>query len=163
MPRISSGVPGGDDLAIDQHRNAVGQTEHHAHVVLDDQQRAALGQAADQRDRALGFGVAHAGGRLVQQDDTGAAGDGDADLQRPLLGIGQKPRGDVAPGGEVDVVENLRGAVAHLRQAVDVLPERIAMAGRPQHARSAGFPTRVMLAKTLVTWKLRDSPRRLIW
>ena len=38
-------------------------------------------------------GVAHAGGRLVEQDDVGAAGDGDADLERALLGIGEQPAG----------------------------------------------------------------------
>jgi len=37
-------------------------------------QSAAFGQAADQRDRALGLVLTHAGGRLVQQDDVGAAG-----------------------------------------------------------------------------------------
>ena len=37
----------------------------------------------------LGLAVAHAGGRLVEQDHVGAAGDGDADLERALLGIGQ--------------------------------------------------------------------------
>ena len=68
--------------------------------MLDDQQRAAFGEAADQRHRALGLGVAHARGRLVQQDDVGAAGDGDADLQRALLGIGQQARRDVAPAVE---------------------------------------------------------------
>jgi hypothetical protein len=40
-------------------------------------------------DEALGLALAHAGGGLVQQDHVGAAGDGDADLQRALLGIGE--------------------------------------------------------------------------
>ena len=46
----------------------IGEAEHHAHVVLDHQQGPALGDAADQRDGLLGLGVAHAGGRLVEQD-----------------------------------------------------------------------------------------------
>jgi hypothetical protein len=87
---------GRDHLAIDQHRDAVGQAEHHAHVVLDHQQRLAHRHFADQRDRALGLAVAHAGGRLVEQDHVGAAGDGDADLERALLGIGQQARRHVA-------------------------------------------------------------------
>ena len=108
--------------------------------MFDDQERAAFGQAADQRDRALGFGAAHARGRLVQQDDVGAAGHRDADLERPLLGIGQKARGHVAPGGQVDVGEDLRGALAHLGQVVDVLPEGVALAGRPQHGAAQVLP-----------------------
>ena len=52
---------------------------------------------ADQRHRAVGLAVAHAGGRFVEQDDLGAAGDGDADLQRALLGIGQQAGLQIAP------------------------------------------------------------------
>lgn len=83
-------------MAVDQHRDAVGEAEHHAHVVLDDQQRLADGEAADQIHRAFGLGVAHARGRLVEQDDIGAAGDGDADFQRALFGIGEKAGRDVS-------------------------------------------------------------------
>ena len=36
--------------------------------------------------------------------------------------------------------ENLRGAVAHFGQIVDVLPERVALAGRPQHGAAQVFP-----------------------
>jgi hypothetical protein len=68
---------------------AVGQPEHHAHVVLHRQQRAAHRHLLDERDEVRGLGLAHAGGRLVEQDDAGAAGDGHADLQRALLGVGE--------------------------------------------------------------------------
>ena len=57
--------------------------------MLDDHERAALGETADQRDRAFGLRAAHAGGRFVQHDHAGATGDGDADFQLPLLGVGQ--------------------------------------------------------------------------
>ena len=88
----------GDHLAVDQHGDLVGQAEHHAHVVLDRQQRLAHGDLADQLDEAGGLAVAHAGGRLVEQDHVGAAGDRDADLERALLGIGQVHRQHVALG-----------------------------------------------------------------
>ncbi len=52
--------------------------------------------AADQLDRVFGFGAAHAGGRLVEQDDPGVAGDGDPDLERTLLRVGEDTGGDVA-------------------------------------------------------------------
>ena len=79
-------------LAVHKHRNAIGQSKHHAHVVLDDQKRAALGQAPDQRDRELGFGAAHSRGRLVKQNNIRTACNGDADLERALLGIGREAR-----------------------------------------------------------------------
>jgi hypothetical protein len=82
----------GDDLAVDQHRDLVGQPEDHAHVVLHRQQGLALRDLADELDEALGLALAHAGGGFVEQDHVGAAGDGDADLQRALLGIGQVHR-----------------------------------------------------------------------
>jgi hypothetical protein len=40
--------------------------------------------------------LAHARRGLVQQDDAGAAGDGDADFQRALLGVGEVHRQHVA-------------------------------------------------------------------
>jgi hypothetical protein len=46
--------------------------------------------------KRVGLAVAHAGGRLVEQDHVGAAGDGDADLERALLGIGQQAGQHVA-------------------------------------------------------------------
>jgi hypothetical protein len=54
-----------------------------------------------------------------------------SDLECTLLGIGEKPGAHVAPGDQVDILKDLRGALAHFRQAVDVLPERITVAGRP--------------------------------
>ena len=58
--------------------------------------------------------AAHARGRLVEQDDVGAAGDGDADLERALLGIGEHAGRHVAARGEVDLVQDLLGALAHV-------------------------------------------------
>ena len=67
------GRTGGDDLAIDQHGDDVGQVEHDAHVVLDHDEGLALGHAADQRDGVVRLAAAHARGGLVQQDGVGAA------------------------------------------------------------------------------------------
>ncbi len=84
--------------------------------MLDDDKRAVPGQPADQGYGAFGLGVAHAGGRLVQQDDAGAARDRHADLELALLGIGQKPRGHVAAMTEMDIVEDFGGALLNHRQ-----------------------------------------------
>ena len=48
---MSLGPVAGDHLAVDQHRDAVGEAEHDAHVVLDHHQRLAFGHVADQLDR----------------------------------------------------------------------------------------------------------------
>ena len=100
---------GGDHLAIDQHRDRVGEVEHHAHVVLHHHQRLALGHAADQRDGVFGFAVAHARGRFIEQDDAGAARDGHADLQRALFGVGQQARRHIAPCSQVQILQQPLG------------------------------------------------------
>ena len=75
--------------AIVKHRDALGQFEDRVHVVLDDDQRAAppdrRGSGARRR-RSVG---AHAGQRLIQQQHIRAGGERDADLQPPLLAVGQ--------------------------------------------------------------------------
>ncbi len=76
-------------MAVHQHGNAIGEAEHDAHVVLDDDEGLALGQSPDQRHCTFRLGVAHAGGRLVQHHHGGAAGDRDSDLELALLGVGQ--------------------------------------------------------------------------
>jgi hypothetical protein len=93
-------------VPIHQHRDAVGQTKHHAHVVLNDYERAPFGQTADQRDSPFRLGMAHARGRLVQHHDVGAARNGDADLKLTLLGIAKKSRGHVAAMTEMTFFQN---------------------------------------------------------
>jgi hypothetical protein len=88
-----------DDLPIDQHGNAVGQIEDNVHVMFDHDQGAALADLADQRHRARGLGSAHAGARLVEQDDASVAGDGNADFERALFRISEHAGLDVATIG----------------------------------------------------------------
>ena len=49
------GHVGRDDLAVDEHGNAVGEIEHDAHVVLDHDEGASLRDRADQVDRRRRF------------------------------------------------------------------------------------------------------------
>ena len=116
----------------------------------------------DQLDEARGLALAHAGGRLVEQDHVGAAGDGDADLQRALLGIGEVHRQHVALLARADHV------AAAPRRARWRRPGRPGTSrtrsGSPGSTarRSAGSRTPTACGKMLVIWKLRDRPRRLI-
>jgi hypothetical protein len=80
----------------------------------------------------VGLAPAHARGRLVQQDGVGAARDGDPDLQRALLGVGEEPGGEIAPRLEVDVGEEALGRVVQRPLASQQLPERVPIAARPE-------------------------------
>jgi hypothetical protein len=131
VPAYAFGRIAGDHLAVDQHRYAVGQTEDDAHVVFDHHQRLALCDLADQRHRLFGLGLAHARGRLVEQDHFSVAADGDADFQCALFGIGQNAGLHVAPRAEADALHQFIGALADIAQTVDAGPERIFMAERP--------------------------------
>src|SRR6185437_12050891 len=75
-----------DDLAVYEHRDAI------AHVVLDHEQRLAGAHLPDELDRLGALRAAHAGGRLVEQDDGCAPGDRHADLERALLRVGKRAR-----------------------------------------------------------------------
>ena len=64
--------------------------------MLDDHQRSALADAADERDGNHCFSPAHASRRLIEQDHVGATGNGDAYFERALFGIRQKSSRQVA-------------------------------------------------------------------
>src|SRR5205814_9995508 len=77
---------------------------------------------------------AHAGGRLIEQDHAGAAGDRHADLQRALLGVGQQARLQAAPPGEVEVFQQSAGILVQGSLPAECVPERISVAAAPQKA-----------------------------
>ena len=61
------GFAGGDDAAVNQNRDAVGEREHRLHVVLDQYDGDFLPQFLQQRHHAGGFGDAEPGHRLIEQ------------------------------------------------------------------------------------------------
>ncbi len=132
----------GDDGAVDEHRDAVGQPEDDAHVVLDDHQGAPLAHLADEIDRPVGLVPAHASRRLVEEDHVGPAGDRDGDFERALLGIGEDAGQHVFAVDQVEVRQDALGARVGLRRAVDVAPEPVALPDRPQHAAAHVLPHR---------------------
>ena len=94
-------------------------------------------------DRALGLGVAHAGGWLVEQDHAGAARHGDADLERALLGIGEHARRH----DRLREIRPISLSTCWVRWAISGLAstERqngVFLALRPTAPRSARSPTR---------------------
>ena len=95
-----------------------------------------FGHRADQFHGAVGLAVAHAGGRLVEQDHLGAAGDRDADLKRALLGVGQQAGRQIAPLGKLEPFQQPLGRLVQRLLAAEQMPEGIAVAARPQQAAS---------------------------
>ena len=53
------------------------------------------------------------GGRLIEQDDLGAARDGDPDLKRALLRIGQHTRRNLAGGAEIILLDEPTAGMSH--------------------------------------------------
>src|SRR5579862_436470 len=58
----------GQYLAVMEHGDAVGELHDDLHVVLDDEDRQVLGDAAHQRHRLVRLGRAHPRGRLVEAE-----------------------------------------------------------------------------------------------
>jgi len=101
-----------------------------------------------------------AGGRLVQQDDLGAARPMViADLQRALLGIGQQPGQKIAPVGQFQPLQQLIGGFVQrllpAKQVSRTSSDSLATTNRPQRM----FSNTVMRGKIEVIWKLREKGR----
>ena len=91
MAAISFGVPSRQHPALVQHADAVGEMKHHAHVVLDqdDGVVAVAVQPADQLRDLVGLLVAHAGGRLVEQQQMRLQRQRHRDLGGALVAMGE--------------------------------------------------------------------------
>ena len=90
LARIASGRPSAITRAFGHHGHPVGDGEHEIHVVLDQQHRMLARQALEQGGHALRFLRAHAGQRLVEQQDLGVAGERHGDLELALLAVRQR-------------------------------------------------------------------------
>ena len=116
------------DAAVDQHGDAVGQREDGVHVVLDQQHAAAALQALQERDQALALLDAHAGHRLVEQQQARLAGQRHGDLELALLAVAERCRVGVRAGAEADGLEAALGGLAQLAILAHVAQEAERMA-----------------------------------
>src|ERR1700721_1225771 len=82
------GVAAGDDAAVDQDGNAVGQSEDGLHVVLDQQDAVVGAKAAQERDQAFGFLGAGTGQGFVEQKQGWLGGQGDGEFELALFAVG---------------------------------------------------------------------------
>jgi hypothetical protein len=81
------GRAAGDHLPVDHHGELVGQREHRVHVVLDQQDAVVFLDGQQQGDHALGFGHAHAGQRLVEQQHLRLGGQRHRDFELALFAV----------------------------------------------------------------------------
>src|SRR5262245_46116557 len=96
---------GCEDRAQRHYGDVVGDLEHHLHVVLDDDDVDRAREFADLVDRALGFGRAHAAGRLVEQEQVRLGDQRHADLQECHVAVRQRARLAARQRGEADLLE----------------------------------------------------------
>ena len=105
--RTKLGRAVGDLLAVVEHDDVVGDLHHHAHVVLDEEDRD-LVLAADEAEELVEFGRlarVEAGGRLVEAEEQRIGAHGAGDLQPSLGAIGQVGRRIVGAVDQVDLLE----------------------------------------------------------
>ena len=107
---------GDQHAALLQHGHALDQLEQRIHVVVDDDHGAAARDRLEQLDGLDPFARAHAGERLVEQQQTRGSRERESDLQSALLAIGEFRHGCVGAAGQIDQSER----VLHLLgQALD--------------------------------------------
>src|SRR5947209_4619770 len=107
------------DLAPVQHGHLVGQAHHHAHVVLDQDDRHGAWDVGDQLRHALALGRSEPGRWLVEQQHARAAGHRERQLELAPLAIGERANDDVAPVCEADLVQLSERLLARVAQSVD--------------------------------------------
>src|SRR5688572_12132710 len=102
----------GDLLAVVEHRDLLGHSHDHLHVVLDEEDGDLLlvAQPPHELRELLGLLRVHAGRRLVEQQQLRVRRERAGDLHPALVAVRQERRGVVvAPLGHPDVVEQFPG------------------------------------------------------
>ena len=100
------------------------------HVVVDEHDGAPARDPLDQRDGAVDVLDAHAGGRLVEQQQPRVQRQRQGQLQGPLLPVRERAGEHPGPVGQADLVEQVHGAWAELAHLLLGAPEPVAEPGR---------------------------------
>ena len=117
---------GTDLLAVSKHRHPVRKVEDLRQPMADeDDGRALVPEPADRRENALDLVVGQRGGRLIEDEDPGAAHYASGDLDELLFGQRQLPcrlvEIDVAEADRVELLANLRGVAAPKKELADAI------------------------------------------
>ena len=100
------------------------------HVVVDEHDGAPVRDPLDQRDGAVDVLDAHAGGRLVEQQQPRVQRQGQGQLEGPLLPVRERAGEHPGPVGQADLLEQVHGAWAELAHLLLGAPEPVAEPGR---------------------------------
>src|SRR6478672_5664286 len=94
----------GDLLAVVEHGDAVAQAHDELHVVLDQEDGAAVAaDAVDELAQHHLLGGVHAGGGLVEGDELGIGGERPGDLEAPLVAVAEGARLELGVAADADV------------------------------------------------------------
>ena len=105
------GFAGREDGAFDEDSHVIGDFEHEVHVVFDQKDGVIGGEGFQKCGDAVGFFLAHAGERFVEQQNFGFAGERHGDFKLALGAVGERA-GDVRCGpGETSAFQACVGAV----------------------------------------------------
>src|SRR5262249_22923751 len=88
------------DAPCRHHDDAAGETEHHVHVVLDEQHGNVAREIGDDGKQLGAFALRHPRRRLVEQEHPRPGGERQRNLQEPLLAVGEFARRPVAARSE---------------------------------------------------------------
>ena len=123
----------GDDPAIDQNGDAVGEREHRLHVVLDQENSDAAFELAQHRHHAGGFVRTHAGHRLVEQKEPRPRRQRHGDFELALLAVTEPVDAHGGARAEPDALE--RGLRRRAQAVVEprVVPEAERVTGMRLH------------------------------
>src|SRR3954451_23675044 len=121
----------GQHLAAGQDRDPARQRGHDREVVLDHQDGAVLGDAADQVRGALDVLVAHAGHGLVEQHHLGIEGKRGRDLEGALAAVGELDRREACEFGEAHCFDEAHGLPVEAAQHLLGAPEIEGVAALP--------------------------------
>ena len=123
----------GDDPAIDQNGDAVGEREHGFHIVLDQENSDAAFEFAQHRHHARRLVRAHAGHRLVEQQEPRPRGERHGDLELALLAVAEPVDAHSGARAEPDAFERGLRRSAQAVVAPRVIPETERVTGMRLH------------------------------
>src|ERR1700722_4945264 len=116
-------IGAGDDPAVDEHGEAVGEREHRLHVVLDQQDRHAALELAEHLHHPRRFLWPHAGHRLVEEQEPRPRDERHRNLKLAVLAMTESRDAHARAVHESDAGQRHLRGLAQLILAARVAPE----------------------------------------
>ncbi len=115
------------------HDDALGETKHGIHVVLDEQDRDVARQSGDHREQLGALPLRHSGGGLVEQQHLRPGGERERDLEEPLLAVGELAGRPIAVRAELQGDEDGVRLLDRIAISRQVAPPRARRAAALTH------------------------------